>query len=462
MLDPKALFPNATPEKLRVLENAPKKRMTIIKENEYKESLATDDPRYVATTQARDDKFERHFYNSFGYDMDDGEFDPPDSRHVLFFGHVGCGKSTELAHLCKTLHHPDRYWVVSVNLIQLIDWHNVNYSDVWLAVAQILVQQLEREGIPIDEIILKRLQNWFTEKVFSDEKIKGFDVELKTEAEIGSGLPLIGKLLARFTGAIRTASTYRETIRRVVHNSYGEYISALNMLFSAAVSAIQFRNKGKQLLIAIDGPDRFRGDDWHKFFISDGIQLTQAQCVTVYTAPMALKSDGRLLASFENVVLPMVKLRDYPQDARREVAYTTMRQIILNRCHYGLFDRVETLDALIDYSGGHLRDALRLLTYACSELDGSQFEQATVDAAANRMAGDFRDWLQIRYYPILVAEDQKVKNLGCDEEINKLIEDGALLVYNSGTWRKTHPVIPLLAGYQHALAESNKLQSNPA
>ena len=461
MLDPAILFPHLLPDQLAVLEHAPKKRMTIIKENEYKESLATGDPRYVATTLARDDKFERHFYNSFGYDPDADEFDPPMARHLLFFGHVGCGKSTELAHLCQNLHHPQRYWVVKVDLIKLIDWHNANYSDVWLAVAQMLVQQLQDDAIAIDAIILKRLQNWFTEKVLSDEKIKGFDTELRTEAEIGGGLPLIGKLLARFTGAIRTASTYRETIRSVVQNSYGEFIAALNALFAAAVDAIQKLGKGQQLLMAIDGCDRFRGDDWRKFFIDDGIQLTQAQCVTVYTAPMALKSDGRLLASFENVVLPMIKLRNYPQDTRRAVAYDTMRRIILNRCHYSLFDKVETLDALIDYSGGHLRDALRLLTYACSELDGPHFELATIDAAASRMASDFRDWLQVKHYPVLVAEDQKLSNLGGADDINKLIEDGALLVYNSGTWRKTHPVIPLLAGYQHALQALNPPAPGP-
>jgi energy-coupling factor transporter ATP-binding protein EcfA2 len=451
MINPATLFPDATAELLRTLENAPKTLMAVNSVIDFKEALRVNDPRYVETSQARADSFEKHFFRTFGYNKNSGDFAPPTGgKHVLFFGHVGCGKSTELTRLARVLHDPQRYWVVNVNLLALLDPNNVNYCDVWLAVAQKLTEQLDRDQIGIDPIVLKGLENWFTEQVLSDEQLKDLSATISAGAEGSVGIPFLGKLFGGATASIKTGNTHRETLRTVVRNTYGKFIAALNQLFVAAVGSMKAANKGQQLLIVIDGPDRFRGEDWKKFFVDEANQLTQAACPVVYTAPMALKSSGERLDNFDHLVLPMIKLHEFDSNAARPEAYTAMQQILLKRAHYSLFDDIATIDALIDYSGGHLRDALRLLSYACVEADEAPLTRTVIDAAVKRLAADYRDWLEQEQYTLLVAAARNPNNLGHSATITKLVERGALLEYNNGTWRQPHPVIKLLYGYKQA------------
>lgn len=452
MLDIAQLFPDRTQADSEAFEAAPKTLLAVNTSIDYKEALALNDRRYVPTSSARAERFERTFFATFGYKPGQ-PFEPPQGlKHVLFSGHVGCGKSTELTQMCGKLHDPDRYWVVRVELLNLIDPNDVRYSDVWLAVAQRLVARLQDDGIALSEASLRRLERWFSERVLNHEQIRDFTAEVRTEAEAGAGIALLGKLLARFTAAIKTGSTHRESLRTVVRNTYGEFAGAMNQLVIDATGAVQRQRKGRQILLAIDGTDRFRSEDWERLFVDDANQMVLVQCIAVYTVPMALKSSGKRLDLFESLVLPMVKLVDFdaPGMPRRPEAYRTMRAIVLKRCHHSLIDGDETLDALIDYSGGHLRDALRLLSYACIEADGPALDRAAVDAAAKRLAADYRAWLETDHYPILVAAARDPENTGTSDVITRLVDGGALLEYNAGGWRLPHPVLRLLPAFQRA------------
>ncbi len=457
MLQIDQIFPHADATLRAMLEAAPAKRMSVINHNDFDESLTLKDPRFVHTTAARGEEFRKNFFSQLCYDEASGEFDVPQgSKHVLFFGHVGCGKSTELAHLCAKLEAPERYWVLRVDLLKMLDPSNVSYSDVWLAVALELVKRLNEEKINIPQVVVNGLQNWFTEQILTHDRIKEFSSEIKAEAKITLGLPYLASLLGSFTGAIKNGSSHRESIRTVVHNTYGQFIQALNTLFIAATDELKKAGKAQQLLILIDGTDRFSSDSWRKFFVEDGNLLTQAQCITVYSAPLALKAAGKLIASFHHVTLPMIKLREFDAlsvkaGAKRPLAYDCMREMILKRCHYSLFDSLATLDAMIDLSGGHMRDALHLLTFACSAAQSTPFTLPIIEKAGQRMASDFNAWLEKEDFAILVQEDLHPRSMGKDERIRQLIQDGALLEYNEGSWRQCHPAIKTLPGYLHAL-----------
>ncbi|ANH69971.1 hypothetical protein ABE85_24620 [Mitsuaria sp. 7] len=224
----------------------------------------------MQTARARGELFERHFQLALGFDAEDpSPLDiNPDGQHLLLFGHVGCGKSTELRHLSETLHHPQRYWVVHVDLQALID---------------------------------------------------------------------------------------------------------TNM----------------------------------KLFESDGT-------------------------------------------TRRVEAFDALREVVLKRCHHSLFADLAALDRLIAFSGGHLRDLLRLIDFACTRATGPKIDRAAVDAAITEVGIDYRDGLTEEHYLMLVKADRRSRNLGTNEMLAELVENGALLEYNAGSWRQTHPVVQTLAGYAYA------------
>jgi hypothetical protein len=107
---------------------------------------------------------------------------------------------------------------------------------------------------------------------------------------------------------IRAGSSCRDSLREVVRNTYAEFSGSLNDLIAAAADALRAQGHARQVLFVIDGPDRFRPEDWRRFFVDDVNQLTQLAAVVVYAAPLALKVSGHRLDLFEHVTLPMVKL----------------------------------------------------------------------------------------------------------------------------------------------------------
>lgn len=453
MIDLQTLFPEATPQKQQAFDAAPRTLLKVRAAINYKDALPLDDPRYVDTSRARDERFQRLFFRTLNYDPISQGFAPPEtSLHLLFSGHVGCGKSTELLRMSRELHSPDRYWVVQVDVLDLIDLHDARYSDIWLAIVQAFMAGLQKDGIELPDIVVNRFRNWFDERVLSNDSIREYAAEVRAEAGVEAGIPLIAKFLTKFTSSIRTGSTYRETLRTVVQNTYGEFVDSLNLLIQAATESLQRQGKGQRILFAVDGTDRLKGDDWRRLFVDEANQLTLIDAIVVYTAPLALMTSGHRLDLFEYLKLPMVKLRDFDTGEQRAPAYSAMREMLLKRCHVSLFDSVHTLDALVDYSGGHMRDALRMLAYASVEADGPLIDGNAVQSAALRLAADYRNGLSEMDFLVLARVARSPTNIGRDATITRLVEFGALLEYNTGSWRKPHPVIRLLPGYRDAEA----------
>jgi hypothetical protein len=454
MLDIDSLFP-AMPAPLRTaFAEAPKGVLQVMAKLNESEPLAASDSRFVESAVARSSKFRQKLFSKLGYDPVSGDFVPPEQgKHLLFYGHVGCGKSTELRHLCTELHGPQRYWVVQVDLIKMLDPNNVRYCDVWLAVAQRIIEEAAKNPqIKIADVALQRLFNWFKEIIKTNENVRELAGELKTEVEAGYQIPLIAKLLTKFTASFKMGNTHREMVREVVNNNYGEFIGALNQVLASLCGELRRTHNGYLPLVWIDGCDRFRGDDWRRFFLDEGNQITQANCVTIYTAPLALKHHGRPLAQFDFLVLPMVKLQDFDTRAKLDAAYQMMREFLLKRCHFSMFADVATLDQLIFYSGGNLRDALRLLRLCCESVEQLPINGQTVEDAACQLASEFRSWLTVAQYAALAECDLNL-NMGQGEIINQLIEQGVLMEYNTGAWRQAHPVLHKLKPFITALAQ---------
>lgn len=460
VIDIDDLFPVRSSALTVALEAAPRHPLEVHAHLNFRFPLAAEDRRYVQTTQARAERFARRFHSKLGFDAQTGQMRAlsPQGLHLLFFGHVGCGKSTELSQLAATLHHPERFWTLHVDLLSLIDVNDARYSDAWFAVAAELLKRLNEQGMSLPDAPVRRFHGWFVEHVFAQERIRSVNAELALEAEIGGGLPLLGRMLSRFTGLIRAGSTCRESLRDVVRNTYGEFAGALNALIAAANVVLRAHGRGRQLLVVIDGPDRFRAEDWRRFFVRDVNQLTQLECFVVYAAPLALKVSGDRLDLFEHVTLPMVKLIEEDGVTRRVEAFDALRELVLKRCHHSLFAELADLDRLIEHSGGHLRDLLKLLSYACTDAEQGVVDAHAVDSAISQLAADYRYSLSKSQYLALASNDQGRTNEGTTPLLPELVGRGALLEYNAGSWRLTHPVVRTLAGYAAAM---RRLQSTP-
>jgi energy-coupling factor transporter ATP-binding protein EcfA2 len=420
----------------------------------YNEPLPPGDPMFVDTSKARGDFSHKRLYRELNIDNQGIAHKAPYKQYILFTGHRGCGKSTELLRMAKYLHDPARYYIIHLDCLEKLDINNLKYSDVLLALAAALFAKLEaEEGIEMEQVHLSRLENWFRERVEVHSDLREFTAEVKGAVKAQTGLPWLVKLFAELTNKINIGSTYREELRLVVRNNFSEFAEAFNQLIRASEDKIRAAGKGQRILFTVDGTDRLDRDDAPKFFVEDVHQLTQITGLFIYCAPIhLLHQDNCLNASFSQPFrLPMLKIRDRDNDEIPENV-AVMRELALRRVPEYLFDNLATLDYLICYSGGHPRDLIRLLNTAVNFAEEERIDRAAAEKAVKQVANEYRRFINTNDYVRLVQIDlhPDAPDDFTDQQSSEMLYNLILLEYNDYFW-KSHPVITTLPGYQKAL-----------
>ena len=432
----------------------PPKTIWEVSENlRFDEPLDPGDPRFVDMSAARGDVSYSGLLRSLGVDPKTDELKVGRPRHyALFCGHRGCGKSTELRRLADRLRRPAAFFVVLLDGVRELDTNNLQYADVLLALAQKLLEALSDRSVPIKDIYLQRLKQWFDQRVESHEATKDFAVEVKAGAQAESGLPFLGKLFASITNSFKTNSTYKEELRRVLKNSFSDFAEAFKQLLLAAEEALAGKGLGKRVLFIVDGTDRLSGEDSRRFFVQDIHQLQLIDGLFIYCGPIPLIYEGSHVSqTFEHVfTLPMVKLSEKGSADPLPAGYDAMRKMIHLRADPALFDAPDTADYLIEHSGGHPRDLLRLLDYSFEHSETEQFDRAAAEKAVRALATDYRRILEADDYELLRQIDEAPRGEAHgSERVRHLLFNLVLLEYNDFWWQ-SHPAVRTLPGYEAA------------
>ena len=428
----------------------PSHLLEVLQKIEYEEALSDQDPRYVDSQEARgSEKTFTRLARKFGWDPVSNAFFAPYEKHILFFGHIGIGKTTELRRYALQLNASRRFYVVEVDVLAKLDRNNLQYTEVLMAMAETLLERLHGDGFVLGAEALEPLQRWFGNVVETQTTTKELSAELKTVAEGGGGIPGLIKLLATFTAAFKTGSSQKSEWRREIRNDFTSLALAFNTLIRLAEAQLARKGRAEQLLFLIDGTDKMRGEDTQQFFVQDAEQLLAIKTLVIYTAPLHLKYDGRLGGKLDaDIVLPMMKL--YERDGRPfEAGWRTMRRLLLLRADGGLFASDAEVDRRVEFSGGHPRELLRLLKLCC-ELAEDRIDASVVQTAIEKLAADYRYFLKPADYALLKTIDSNPVDGGNDEQAQDLLHRLALLQYNDGTWRRSHPVVRTLEGYRAA------------
>jgi len=424
--------------------------LEVLQKLEYEEALPAGDPRFVETQVARGSQqtFVR-LARKFGWDPASNAFFSPTEKHVLFFGHIGSGKTTELRRYAKALNDSKRYYVVEVDVLAKLDRNNLQYTEALMAMAESLLERMVADGYSLGESDLQPVRDWFATAVQTNTRSRELNAELKTGLEAGGGIPGLVKLFAGFTAAFKTGSSQKNEWRQEIRNRFTTLSTAFNNLIRAAESQLKAAGRAERVLFMLDGTDKMRGEDTQQFFVQDAEQLLAIEALVLYTAPLHLKYDGRLGGKLDaDIVLPMIKLYERDQ-TRCETGWTALSELLLLRADRKLFATDNEIECLVKHCGGHPRELLRLLKLCC-EMADDRIDAQVVDRAVAQLASDYRYFLKPSDYTLLATIDCTPEQGGNDEVAQGLLHRLALMQYNDGTWRYSHPVVRTLEGYKLA------------
>lgn len=428
---------------------APTELYEVLSQLQYEEGLSADDPRYVDTLAARNsqDLFQR-LAKSFGYWQSKGIVIAPQQKHMLFFGHIGSGKTTELRHYAREFNATNLYCALEVNVNARLDRNNCQFPDILMAMAQTLLEQLQAEAVVIGEAQLQPLHDWFSRTVQTCLKEHAYQAEVKAGAESKLSLLGLGRLFASVTASFRTGATYRNEVRDEIRNSFGQLASAFNDFLRVAEQALNEKRGVQRVLFILDGTDKLRDEDSRRLFELDIAQMQQVNTLALYTAPLHLAYEGNIGSRLDHVVLPMIKIHER-NGTPNQIGQKALTEILLRRAAHSLFAEQSVIATLVEQSGGHPRELLRLLKYCCEFADDT-IDASVAEKAIDALAADYRRFLEPEDYALLVARDADAVHGGNDERSKKLLYRLALLEYNNGSWQRSHPVVRRLEGYRRA------------
>ena len=428
----------------------------------FNEALKPDDPRYIDLNAARGKNVYNRLLKPLGFDknLTPKLIEEDENHYILFCGHRGCGKSTELNRIAEKLHRPDGYFVVHCNIVEDLDINNIEYVDILFLAARKIAEKLHERNVPINKRHIKDLEEFFNERIINQMKQKDFETSVTTGLKAKFGFEFIGAIFANLTSAFKTSSTYTEEVRTLVKNQFSTFRTVFNRMLDEIKQTLRKKKMGKNLLVIIDGTDRLTREDCDHIFINHASQLTQLETNFVYTVPIHLVYESNQIRNFYEApfVLPNVILKE--GKTRKKIAWDAMKQLIYHRIHPDLFDSEETVTYIIKMSGGHLRELIHILQEAFNASDTEKFDRKAIDEGVERLKADYMRILNSIDYTRL-AKLEKEQDKESDDIMKNLLFNSVVLEYND-YWRKVNPIVRATEEFQKYLNGYETATQSPA
>jgi DNA polymerase III delta prime subunit len=391
-------------------------------------------------------------------------FDQPTC--VLFTGHIGCGKSTELLRLKKELEDEGFHVVyfVSSDDLEIAD---VDIGDVLLAIARRISKSLEDIDLSPQATGLRGL-------LAATKKVLLTDIDVKASANLLGGKVGVDSSkkemalsagIAELTITAKNDHTLREKLNQFLGPQKTKLLESINQdLIEPAIAKLQQVGK-KGLVVIIDNLDRidnrpkpFGRSQQEYLFVDQSECLTDLHCHLVYTMPLALKFSPdyeTLKQRFgeEPRMLPMVPVQH--RDGRVcDEGLALLRQMALARAFPQMqpeerldhvtevFESLEGLDRLCQISGGHVRDLLRLLSEWIGKVKQLPLSSEVLETQIRASRNDMTMTISAEEWGLL-RQVHQTRRVGPDGGYQTLIRRRLVFEYRDrdGSWFEVNPIL---------------------
>jgi AAA ATPase domain len=394
---------------------------------------------------------------------------------LLFTGHVGCGKSSELAKIAE--HWESQYQIVFVNVEAEARVNDLEFTDLYLLAIKRVEEILRAENLSFDPILQSDFENWFKEIVTEQEESSEKSIELKTEAIVGIKIPLISKLLSNMSAQIKGGAKEVTTTREKLRKDFKQLRTLTNLLLRDGADQIKTKFPDKLgIFIIFDGLDKCPKEISSQLFFENAAQLQELHCPVIDTVPIgALYTPKGISKSFQDQhVVPMINIYSYSGDRPGETfdpdvdfssdGLDAMASLVERRVDVdAVFESKIQLYDLCKASGGHLRFLMQMVREACLIAEGLEHvkvQDADVTFAIKQLQFRFEREIPSSYYEVLAKIAQEKKQV--DDFISpETLYITAVLEYNGESrWMYPNPVVRRSALFQEALSKLSHEQQN--
>ncbi len=360
---------------------------------------------------------------------------------LLFTGHSGSGKSTELNKLVEEL--GERLFVATVRTDDIVAPTELTYVDVILISSMALFRKASDEKLisqapaQIVEGVWEQAAQMIDRVIFGNVPYR--KSMLASEAGVRMGFQAIQGLTLEFETRYKSDLNTRERIRDQMKDRLSEVIANVNLL----CGEIQRRYRKPVLLIFedTDKPEKARAED---LFFNHPQTLTAFNASVIYTFPVELRytrefsNTRRYFTDLRLPNLPLLKRDNTPNHDAQQV----LERVVARRAQSNLM-QPGVRQALVAASGGVMRDLIVLAQEAVSHAlarGGQVVELQDANRAIDETRKNFEAALRFDDYAYLAERDAD-KLIGSDDRMQELLRMRALLEYENGDiWCDVHPL----------------------
>ncbi|QTA80127.1 KAP family P-loop domain-containing protein [Desulfonema limicola] len=281
----------------------------------------------------------------------------PDAR-ILFYGHRGCGKSTELNKLVSEI--KQRFIVVSFSIMDEMNLVSARAEDLILVMTARILRTAQENGMNLKDSLLNPVFDFFAETVLSEKECR--DMNLTVGAGVSTESSLLGKLAGLFfkiASDIKYNAHSEETTTSKLRKRPADLLAQANFVIEAVQSALP---KDKKLLVIVEDIDKLDLKQAREIYVQNTNLLTGIRTNIIYTIPIFLFHSPEVNVfkhHFDDIInLPMIKVTE-PYEIKAD-GFEIVKEIILSRIQENLIEP-DALELLINKTGGVLRHVFDVL-----------------------------------------------------------------------------------------------------
>lgn len=391
--------------------------------------------------------------------------EPANFSTILFTGHRGCGKSTELKRI-QNLWEKD-YHVIYLEVNEETDINDASYTDLYLIVIKQVEFELRKLGLNFNQQLLRNFENWFKDVTKENEDSVEQSVSIQGEATLKPEAPFIAKLMVKLLAQIKGSNKQKTTIRQTLEKDISRLKADINLLLDDAY--VKLRNKYskqnseyKGLLIIFDNMDRVPPAVADHLFFDYAAQLQDLHCTIIYTVPISILCSPKnptVLFDRNPHIVPMVNIYELERDLcdlkYNQIGLDIVASLIEKRVDTdAVFESRQELLKLAKASGGHVRQLMQMMRIACQTASTCKHPKITdedVTYAIKQQQFSFERFIPEEHYQHL-AQVCINKDVSKDDVGQLMLFNTSVLEYNGDKrWNYPNPVVKQNESFKKAL-----------